>query len=83
VSTEEGERLAEQLRAPFFETSAVSRQNVDDVFHGIVREIRQKEHEEQVSLDKQAKKLQRKKRMHAFFSRFNIFKGKSGGSEET
>jgi len=70
-------RLAEQLGAPFFETSAVSRQCVDDVFHGIVREIRQKEHEEQIVLEKQAKKKLRKKRMHAFFNRFNVFQRRS------
>ncbi|XP_060557806.1 GTP-binding protein Rit2-like [Ruditapes philippinarum] len=77
VSTEEGARLAEQLGAPFFETSAVSRQCVDDTFHGIVREIRRKEHEELLSLEKLAKKRQRKKRMHAFFNRFNFFRRRS------
>lgn len=70
-------RLAEQLGAPFFETSAVSRQCVDDVFHGVVREIRKKEHAELIANEKQAKKKLRKKRMHAFFNRFNIFRRRS------
>ncbi|KAL4227521.1 tRNA A64-2'-O-ribosylphosphate transferase [Mactra antiquata] len=83
VSTEEGMHLAEQLGAPFFETSAVLRQCVDDVFHGIVREIRKKEHEEYVALEKQAKKRLRKKRMHAFFNRLNLFKRRSSSPEET
>lgn len=73
-------RLAEQLHAPFFETSAVLRQCVDDVFHGIVREIRRKEHDELVAFEKQAKKRLRKKRMHAFFNRFNLF-GKRSETE--
>ncbi|KAH3834274.1 GTP-binding protein Rit2-like [Dreissena polymorpha] len=77
VSTEEGRRLAEQLGAPFFETSAVNRQCVDDVFHGIVREVRQKEYDELVESERLAKKRLRKKRMHALFSRLNIFKRKS------
>lgn len=83
VSTEEGKRLAEQLNAPFFETSAVLRQCVDDVFHGIVREIRTKEHEEFVALEKQAKKRLRKKRMHAFFNRLNFFRRRSSSPEDT
>lgn len=83
VSTEEGARLAEQLGSPFFETSAVSRQCVDDTFHGIVREIRRKEHEELLSLEKQDKKRLRKKRMHAFFSRLNIFRRRSNNPEQT
>lgn len=70
-------RLADQLGAPFFETSAVSRQCVDDVFHGIVREIRNKEHTEHVAFEKQAKKRLRKKRMHAFFNRLNFFRKRS------
>jgi len=81
VSTEEGRRLADQLGAPFFETSAVVRQCVDDVFHGIVREIRRKEHEELVQAEKQAKKKLRKKRMHALFNRLNFFKRRTNVSD--
>lgn len=82
VSTEEGKRLAESLGAPFFETSSVLRQCVDDVFHGIVREIREKEHRQLVALEKQTRKRQRRKRMQNFFNRLNIFHRKGSSSAE-
>ncbi|XP_052792344.1 GTP-binding protein Rit2-like [Mya arenaria] len=77
VSTEEGRRLAHQLGAPFFETSAVLRQCVDDVFHGIVREIRNKEHAELIAAEKLAKKRLKKKRVHNFLNRLNLFRRRS------
>eukprot|EP01124_Arcella_intermedia_P002199 TRINITY_DN11204_c0_g1_i3.p1 TRINITY_DN11204_c0_g1~~TRINITY_DN11204_c0_g1_i3.p1 ORF type:complete len:191 (+),score=30.03 TRINITY_DN11204_c0_g1_i3:26-598(+) len=40
VSQEEGERLAKQWGIPFFESSALTRTNVDEVFFSVVREIR-------------------------------------------
>ncbi|XP_066038389.1 GTP-binding protein Rit2 [Chamaea fasciata] len=43
VSTEEGMSLAREYSCSFFETSAVLRFYIDDVFHGLVREIRRKE----------------------------------------
>uniref|UniRef100_A0A8B9G9U0 small monomeric GTPase n=1 Tax=Amazona collaria TaxID=241587 RepID=A0A8B9G9U0_9PSIT len=43
VSTEEGMSLAREYSCSFFETSAALRFYIDDVFHGLVREIRRKE----------------------------------------
>lgn len=43
VTTQEGKALAEQLGCPFYETSAALRQFIDDAFHSIVRQIRDKE----------------------------------------
>lgn len=43
VSTEEGKALAKELGCPFYETSAVLRQFVDDAFYSLVRQIRAKE----------------------------------------
>ncbi|XP_008496402.1 GTP-binding protein Rit2 [Calypte anna] len=43
VSTEEGISLAREYACSFFETSAALRFYIDDVFHGLVREIRRKE----------------------------------------
>ncbi|XP_069768457.1 GTP-binding protein Rit1-like isoform X2 [Narcine bancroftii] len=45
VSKEEGAVLAREFNCPFFETSAALRHYIDDVFHSMVREIRQKEKE--------------------------------------
>lgn len=45
VSKADGESLAEELGCPFFETSAALRENVDEVFHSVVRVIRTKERE--------------------------------------
>ncbi|XP_059836039.1 GTP-binding protein Rit1-like [Hypanus sabinus] len=45
VSKEEGAVLAREFNCPFFETSAALRYYIDDVFHSMVREIRQKEKE--------------------------------------
>lgn len=40
VTKEEGEELAKKLGVPFFETSAHTGQNTDDVFLTIAKEIR-------------------------------------------
>lgn len=45
VSTEEGKTLARQFGCPFYETSAALRHYIDDAFHTLVREIRNKERE--------------------------------------
>uniref|UniRef100_A0A0B6Z3J5 small monomeric GTPase n=1 Tax=Arion vulgaris TaxID=1028688 RepID=A0A0B6Z3J5_9EUPU len=45
VKYEEGQSLARQLGCRYYETSAYLRKCIDDVFHGIVREIREKEKE--------------------------------------
>ncbi|XP_062455818.1 GTP-binding protein Rit2 isoform X2 [Rhea pennata] len=56
VSTEEGMSLAREYSCSFFETSAALRFYIDDVFHGLVREIRRKES----SLPMAEKKMKRK-----------------------
>ncbi|XP_010003327.1 PREDICTED: GTP-binding protein Rit2 [Chaetura pelagica] len=56
VSTEEGMSLAREYSCSFFETSAALRFYIDDVFHGLVREIRRKES----SLPMLEKKMKRK-----------------------
>ncbi|XP_032532428.1 GTP-binding protein Rit2 [Chiroxiphia lanceolata] len=56
VSTEEGMSLAREYSCSFFETSAALRFYIDDVFHGLVREIRRKES----SLSMVEKKMKRK-----------------------
>ncbi|NXB32227.1 RIT2 protein, partial [Eulacestoma nigropectus] len=56
VSTEEGMSLAREYSCSFFETSAALRFYIDDVFHGLVREIRRKES----SLSVIEKKMKRK-----------------------
>jgi len=40
VATQEGSSLAASFGAPFYESSAKTRVNVDEIFHAIVREIR-------------------------------------------
>ena len=43
VDVREGQALADKFNCPFYETSAAHRRHVDDVFHSLVREIRQVE----------------------------------------
>uniref|UniRef100_A0A6B2LVY0 Uncharacterized protein n=1 Tax=Arcella intermedia TaxID=1963864 RepID=A0A6B2LVY0_9EUKA len=40
VARAEGEKLAKKWNIPFFEGSAFTRTNVDEVFFSVVREIR-------------------------------------------
>ncbi|XP_041333917.1 GTP-binding protein Rit1 isoform X1 [Pyrgilauda ruficollis] len=55
VSKEEGCALAREFSCPFFETSAAFRFFIDDVFHALVREIRRKEREAVVALERKSK----------------------------
>uniref|UniRef100_H9GQ35 small monomeric GTPase n=1 Tax=Anolis carolinensis TaxID=28377 RepID=H9GQ35_ANOCA len=55
VSKEDGSALAQEFGCPFFETSAAFRYYIDDVFHTLVREIRRKEKEAVVALEKRSK----------------------------
>ncbi|XP_066147088.1 GTP-binding protein Rit1 isoform X2 [Euwallacea fornicatus] len=58
VSTEEGKSLARQFGCPFYETSACLRTYVDDAFHTLVREIRNKERQ-RIGLGGNERKLRR------------------------
>lgn len=73
VTHEEGVALARQLGCPFYETSAVLRKCVDDVFQGLVREIRQKELEVQEAREKQNRQQKRLRRMRIFLRTINFF----------
>ncbi|XP_041253257.1 GTP-binding protein Rit1 isoform X2 [Onychostruthus taczanowskii] len=55
VSKEEGCALAREFSCPFFETSAAFRFFIDDVFHALVREIRRKDREAVVALERKSK----------------------------
>jgi GTPase KRas protein len=55
VTTNEGQELAKSFGCPFVETSAKARINVDEAFHGLVKEIR-KEVLKDVKPDKQKHK---------------------------
>ncbi|XP_039558045.1 GTP-binding protein Rit1 [Passer montanus] len=55
VSKEEGCALAREFSCPFFETSAAFRFFIDDVFHALVREIRRKEREAAMALERKSK----------------------------
>ncbi|XP_058016511.1 GTP-binding protein Rit1 [Ahaetulla prasina] len=55
VSKDEGSALAQEFGCPFFETSAAFRYFIDDVFHTLVREIRRKEKEIVMALEKKSK----------------------------
>ncbi|XP_039219101.1 GTP-binding protein Rit1 isoform X1 [Crotalus tigris] len=55
VSKDEGCSLAQEFGCPFFETSAAFRYYIDDVFHTLVREIRRKEKESVMALEKKSK----------------------------
>eukprot|EP00026_Physarum_polycephalum_P011511 Phypoly_transcript_11742.p1 GENE.Phypoly_transcript_11742~~Phypoly_transcript_11742.p1 ORF type:complete len:178 (+),score=22.18 Phypoly_transcript_11742:620-1153(+) len=55
VTTIEGQELARSFNCPFVETSAKARVNVDEAFHGLVKEIR-KETQKAVKTSKNKKK---------------------------
>lgn len=55
VSKEEGSALAREFNCPFFETSAAYRYYIDDVFHALVREIRRKEKEAVMAMERKSK----------------------------
>ncbi|NWH41508.1 RIT1 protein, partial [Chloropsis hardwickii] len=55
VSKEEGSALAREFSCPFFETSAAFRYYIDDVFHALVREIRRKEREAVMAMERKSK----------------------------
>ncbi|KAM6167964.1 GTP-binding protein Rit1 isoform 1-T2 [Erethizon dorsatum] len=55
VTKEEGLALAREFSCPFFETSAAYRYYIDDVFHALVREIRRKEKEAVLAMEKKFK----------------------------
>ncbi|XP_013411499.1 GTP-binding protein Rit1 isoform X2 [Lingula anatina] len=74
VSTEEGRQLAQQFDCPFYETSAALRTNVDDTFSSLIREIRRKEKEAMIALEKRNRKRNRARRIQNFFQRINVFK---------
>ncbi|KAK2492724.1 hypothetical protein MC885_007193 [Smutsia gigantea] len=52
VTKEEGLALAREFSCPFFETSAAYRYYINDVFHALVREIRRKEKEAVLAMEK-------------------------------
>ncbi|XP_060062577.1 GTP-binding protein Rit1-like [Ylistrum balloti] len=74
VSVEEGLALARQLECPFFETSAVLRKCVDDVFHKLVQEIRRKELDAWELENKSTHKPKGFRRLGSVFGRLNVFK---------
>uniref|UniRef100_A0A7N5JBW7 small monomeric GTPase n=1 Tax=Ailuropoda melanoleuca TaxID=9646 RepID=A0A7N5JBW7_AILME len=55
VTKEEGLALSREFSCPFFETSAAYRYYIDDVFHALVREIRRKEKEAVLAMEKKSK----------------------------
>jgi len=56
VMTNEGKIFAEKIKAPFYETSAKARINVEEGFYQLVREIRQYNEPQQVTLTSEKKK---------------------------
>lgn len=73
VKHEEGQALARQLGCPFFETSAVLRKCVDDVFHSLVIEIRKKDFEDSQTDSKSGRPHRQVTRLQSFFRNVNIF----------
>lgn len=62
VSKQEGESLAEQFNAKFFEASAKARINVDECFHTLVRLIDQQKNQESNDGDDDDRKGRSKKK---------------------
>ena len=56
VSYGEGELLARTLKCPFFETSAKLRNNIDECFHELVREIKKAQQERSKDAQEKVKK---------------------------
>ena len=61
VSTQEGAAMAKEFGCPFHETSAALRYNVDEVFHDVVRCIREKENADYALLKPEGGKAIKKK----------------------
>ena len=61
VSKEEGEKLAERMKVPFFETSAATNMNIDEAFRALLCEI-QKKRESNESDAKSEKKHRKRHR---------------------
>lgn len=53
VSKEEGEKLAERLKVPFFETSAATNMNVDEAFRALLCEIQKKQESDESEIQKE------------------------------
>ncbi|XP_055303993.1 GTP-binding protein Rit2 [Sitodiplosis mosellana] len=62
VSTEEGKHLATQFGCPFYETSAALRHYIDDAFYTLIREIRRKEGQRQLSNSSSTEKIDTRRR---------------------
>lgn len=72
VSPDEGVALSRQLKCPFYETSAITRQCVDDIFLSLIREIRTVERE---SLDDiKPKQHHNGKGLRTFIKKLNPFR---------
>ena len=72
VTPDEGVALSQQLKCPFYETSAITRQYVDDIFLSLIREIRTLERE---SLeDSKPKQHHHGNRLRTFIKKLNPFR---------
>ncbi|XP_033634463.1 GTP-binding protein Rit1-like [Asterias rubens] len=78
VSTEEGQALAREFSCPFFETSAALRHFVDDVFYTLVREIRMKEKNDILALEKRFKKKDKSIKLQSLVRK--VFRRKSSST---
>ncbi|GLV40610.1 Ras-related protein interacting with calmodulin [Carabus blaptoides fortunei] len=68
VTTEEGKTLARQFGCPFYETSAALRHYIDDAFHTLVREIRNKERQKSGAVPSGTKPHSRWWRLRSIFA---------------
>lgn len=67
VSTMEGVALAREFDCPFYETSAANRINVEDVFNGVIRQIRRAS--EEIDQSEELNKKPKLKRFKTFMSK--------------